>query len=214
MAVWKNIFLTKLFSSEKVPYSTTAPLPLALLRSVVLILWRITILPQLLQLLDSSSTAPRQLLDISSTSPRQLLDSSLTAPRQLLDSSSTAPRQLLDRPECTSACLCYNSRNHSNCYDRYCNCSSYLITMNTTANKDDDSSHTNDSNIQKIIVIILPEIIKMVNSKLFGFALEPRNAWNYFYWRYPFEFRTRGKKMQTRSLELRTTISWNYWPQP
>ena len=87
MAVWKNIFLTKLFSSEKVPYSTTAPLPLALLRSVVLILWRITILPQLLQLLDSSSTAPRQLLDISSTSPRQLLDSSLTAPRQLLDSS-------------------------------------------------------------------------------------------------------------------------------
>ena len=90
MAVWKNIFLTKLFSSEKVPYSTTAPLPLALLRSVVLILWRITILPQLLQLLDSSSTAPRQLLDISSTSPRQLLDSSSTAPWQLLDSSSTA----------------------------------------------------------------------------------------------------------------------------
>ena len=90
MAVWKSFFLTKLFLSEKLPYSTTAPLPLALLRSVVLILWRITILPQLLQLLDSSSTAPRQLLDISSTSPRQLLDSSSTAPWQLLDSSSTA----------------------------------------------------------------------------------------------------------------------------
>ena len=45
-----------------------------------------------------------------------------------------------------------------------------------------------------MIIIILPEIIKMVNSKLFGFALEPRNAWNYFYWRYPFEFRTRGEK--------------------
>ena len=34
----------------------------------------------------------------------------------------------------------------------------------------------------------------MVNSKLFGFALEPRNARNYFCWPYPFEFRTRGKK--------------------
>ena len=28
----------------------------------------------------------------------------------------------------------------------------------------------------RITVILLPEIIKMVNSKLFGFALEPRNA--------------------------------------
>ena len=108
MAVWKNIFKTKLLLSEKVPYSTTAPLPLALLRSVVLILWRITILPQLLQLLDSSSTAPRQLLDISSTAPRQLLDSSSTARgcqcrwavqkvalQLLLHHTTTAPLQLL-----------------------------------------------------------------------------------------------------------------------
>ena len=37
----------------------------------------------------------------------------------------------------------------------------------------------------------------MVNSKLFGFALEPRNARNYFCWPYPFEFRTRGKNADT-----------------